>query len=152
MASLVVCVVVTYSDSAVESVTIFCFLEDQETAPPSIRNVYPVIACLCSCVALSASVNPSKPFTLHPINQGPIPHTSQISKYILHSLPMNPSQIIHELREYSNWKRNIWACSDSEVNERANSFAVMDVAHFCGLFWCLWALALRILNICVHRC
>ena len=33
MASLLVCLVAIYSDSAVESVMICCFLEDQETTP-----------------------------------------------------------------------------------------------------------------------
>ena len=59
-------VAATYSDSAVESVTISCFLEDQETASPSIRNAYPMITCLCSCIAPSASVNLSELFTFIP--------------------------------------------------------------------------------------
>ena len=44
MASLAACVAETYSDLAVESMTISCSLEDQETAPQWIRNAYPVIA------------------------------------------------------------------------------------------------------------
>src|ERR1700678_3152643 len=47
--------------SAVDRVTSSCLRELQETAPPSMRYAWPEIACLCSCDAPSASVNPSNP-------------------------------------------------------------------------------------------
>ncbi|KIK32661.1 hypothetical protein CY34DRAFT_100975, partial [Suillus luteus UH-Slu-Lm8-n1] len=55
MASFAACVAATYSASVVESVTSSCFFELQDTAPPSSKNAYPEIACLCSWEALSTS-------------------------------------------------------------------------------------------------
>ena len=61
MSSLAVCIAAIYSALVVDKVTSSCFFEHQETAPPSIRMMCPEISCLCSCMAPSASVNPSKP-------------------------------------------------------------------------------------------
>jgi hypothetical protein len=62
--SFAACVAATYSASVVESATISCFLAPHETAPPSMRKAYPLIALRCSCILPSASVYPSNPFLL----------------------------------------------------------------------------------------
>ena len=61
MASLAVWVIATYSDSVVDNEMRACFLEFQETALSSMQNVYPEIACQCSCELPSASLYPSMP-------------------------------------------------------------------------------------------
>jgi hypothetical protein len=61
-ASFAAWVIATYSASVIKSETSSCFLELQEIAPPSIMNVYPEIARLCSSDMPSASEYPSNPF------------------------------------------------------------------------------------------
>ena len=61
MASLVAFEAATYSDSAVESATVGCFLEDQETIPPATLKTNPPIDLLESgSWAQSESVHPTR--------------------------------------------------------------------------------------------
>ena len=60
MASLVAFEAAIYSDSAVESATVGCFLEDQETIPPATLKTNPPIDLLESgSWAQSESVHPT---------------------------------------------------------------------------------------------
>ena len=81
IASFTACITATYSDSVVDNETRACFLEFQETAPPSMQKEYPEIACRCSCEFPSASLYPSIPNRLvHPASSQesvhPLPNIS----------------------------------------------------------------------------
>ena len=57
-ASLAACIAAMYSLSIIDNEMISCFLEDHDTAPPSIKKVYPEIALQSSTILLSTSAYP----------------------------------------------------------------------------------------------